>query len=238
MTSTASHSATPPHRRPVPGSHGGVPGDALRRTAGPEGTLPVGAGPWSVRSLVGRRGRAALEVYQDGELADVLVAARLTPQLLRGARRSPAGGRARHVLAWGRLAADGSVPAVAFTAGRLAGPFRSGRSFRSVRPFGFAWPLGSGRSFRSGRSLWSVRSLWSAGPFRFERPAVGAEVVAVAGRFWLAWAEGPYTGVLVRHPGGDTTERQPLERVRRRGEAAIAGEAPVAGGASVAGGAA
>ncbi|MFD7828745.1 hypothetical protein [Kitasatospora sp. NPDC059803] len=208
MTSTASHSATPPHRRPVPGSHGGVPGDALRRTAGPEGTLPVGAGPWSVRSLVGRRGRAALEVYQDGELADVLVAARLTPQLLRGARRSPAGGRARHVLAWGRLAADGSAPAVAFTARRLAGPFRSGRS------------------------LWSVRSLWPAGPFRFERPAVGAEVVAVAGRFWLAWAEGPYTGVLVRHPGGDTTERQPLERVRRRGEAAVAGGASVAGGAA------
>lgn len=207
MTSTASHSATPPHRRPVPGSHGGVPGDALRRTAGPEGTLPVGAGPWSVRSLVGRRGRAALEVYQDGELADVLVAARLTPQLLRGARRSPAGGRAHHVLAWGRLAADGGAPAVAFTAGRLAGPLRSVRSFPSVR------------------SLGSVRSLWSAGPFRFERPAVGAEVVTVAGRFWLAWAEGPYTGVLVRHPGGDTTERQPLERVRRRGEAAVVGGA-------------
>ncbi|MFJ3215160.1 hypothetical protein ACIPLC_04470 [Kitasatospora sp. NPDC086801] len=207
MTSTASHSATPPHRRPVPGSHGGVPGDALRRTAGPEGALPVGAGPWSVRSLVGRRGRAALEVYQDGELADVLVAARLTPQLLRGARRSPAGGRASHVLAWGRLAADGSVPRVAFTVRRLARPFRSAESLRSVRPFRFAG------------------SLRSAGSLRFERPAVAGEVVTVAGRFWLAWAEGPYAGVLVRHPGGDTTERQPLERVRRRGEVAAGGAA-------------
>ncbi|MFJ2861403.1 hypothetical protein [Kitasatospora sp. NPDC087314] len=191
MTSTASHSAIPPHRRPVPGSHGGVPGDVLRRAAGPEGTLTVGAGPWSVRSLVARRGRDALEVYQDGELADVLVAARLTPQLLRGARRSPAGGRAYHVLAWGRLAADGSAPTVAFTVGRLARPFRSALSLRSAHS------------------------------------TVAAEAVTVAGRFWLAWAEGPYTGVLVRHPGGDATERQPLERVRRRERAVAA-----AGGAA------
>ncbi|MFJ2188020.1 hypothetical protein ACIOJE_08645 [Kitasatospora sp. NPDC087861] len=197
MTSTASHSAIPPHRRPVPGSHGGVPGDVLRQAAGPEGTLTVGAGPWSVRSLVARRGRDALEVYQDGELADVLVAARLTPQLLRGARRSPAGGRAYHVLAWGRLAADGSAPTVAFTVGRLARPFRAALSLRSAL------------SFRSSQS------------------AVAAEAVTVAGRFWLAWAEGPYTGVLVRHPGGDATERQPLERVRRR-ERVVAG----AGGAA------
>ncbi|MER7755738.1 hypothetical protein [Kitasatospora sp. NPDC097643] len=199
MTSTASHSATPPHGRPGPGSHGGVPeAGALRAVDGgltaeaagapaagapaagngPEGTLTVGAGPWSVRVLASGRRRAALEVYQHGELADVLVAARLTPQLLRGARRSPAAGRASHVLAWGRLAADGSAPSVAFTTGRPA------------------WLPRFGRAAVAGRT------------------AVAAEVVPVAGQFWLAWAEGPFAAVLVRHPGGDMTERQPLERVR------------------------
>lgn len=120
MTFTASHSATPPHGRPVPGDHGGVPGGALRPAAGPEGTLPVGTGPWSVRSVgtgAAGRGRAALELYRDGELADVLVAARLTSELLRGAWRGPARGRARarQVFAWGRLAADGTAPSVVFT---------------------------------------------------------------------------------------------------------------------------
>ncbi|MEV7772306.1 hypothetical protein [Kitasatospora sp. NPDC086791] len=191
MTSTASHSATPPHGRRVPGSHGGVPGDhggaagrrggvpgsrrgvpgrALRPAAEPEGALSVGAGPWSVRSVGPGRGRAALELYQHGELTDVLVTARLTPQLLRGARRSPSGGRARHVLAWGRLAGDGTAPSVVFT-GR--------RAFRPVR--------------------------------------AAAEVVTVAGRFWLAWAEGPFDAVLVEHPAGRVAERLPLERVRERG---------------------
>ncbi|MEV7025248.1 hypothetical protein, partial [Kitasatospora sp. NPDC093558] len=62
MTSTASHSATPPHGRPVPGDHGGVPGDALRHAPEPDGTLPAGTGPWSVRSVRAGRGRAALGV--------------------------------------------------------------------------------------------------------------------------------------------------------------------------------
>ncbi|MEU9045883.1 MULTISPECIES: hypothetical protein [unclassified Kitasatospora] len=186
MTSTASHSATPPHGRPVPGNHGGAPGGALLPASEPEGTLSAGAGPWSVRSVGSGRGRAALELYQHGELADVLVAARLTPQLLRGARRSPSGGRAWHVLAWGRLAADGTAPSVVF-AGR--------RAFRSVR---------------------------SAGSVRSVRSAVAAEVVTVAGRFWLAWAEGPFDTVLVEHPAGGPAERLPLERVpaRRVGGAA------------------
>ncbi|MFJ9771883.1 hypothetical protein ACIRVF_11635 [Kitasatospora sp. NPDC101157] len=126
MTSTASHSATPPHGRPVPGSHGGVPGGALRPAPGPEGTLPTGAGPWSVRSVGSGHGRAALELYQHGELADVLVAARLAPQLLRGARRSPSAGRDSHVLAWGRLPADGAEPSVLFTGGWW--PFRKVRA--------------------------------------------------------------------------------------------------------------
>ncbi|MGW3045176.1 hypothetical protein ACWC9T_35210 [Kitasatospora sp. NPDC001159] len=172
MTSTAPHSATPPHGRPVPGNHGGVPGGALHPASGPEGTLPAGAGPWSVRSVGSGRGRAALELYQYGELADVLVAARLTPQLVRGARRSPSTGNRSHAFAWGRLPADGAVPSVVFTAGR--------RLFRTVRA------------------------------------TAVAEVVTVAGSFWLAWAEGPFDAVLVEHPAGGPAERLPLERVRVR----------------------
>ncbi|MEE1787902.1 hypothetical protein PUR71_34100 [Streptomyces sp. SP17BM10] len=192
MTSTASHSATPPHGRPVPGDHGGVPGDGLRRApepdgtlpAGPlpEGTLPAGPGPWSVRSVRAGRGRAALEVYEHGELADVLVAARLAPQLLRGARRAAVGGRVSRVLAWGRLAAGGTAPSVVFTGGG-----------------------------------------WLRGP----RTAVAGEVVAVAGRFWLAWAEGPFTGVVVTTAAAGAVaarvERLTLERVRVR--AAVGGAA-------------
>ncbi|WP_031067996.1 hypothetical protein [Streptomyces sp. NRRL WC-3742] len=175
MTTTASHSATPPHRRPALGGHGGVPEGGLRPAAGPEGALPAGVGPWSVRCVRPNRGRAALELYQDGELADVLVAARLTSQLLRGARRCPStsGGpraaRSWQALAWGRLPADGAVPAVEFT-GR--------RRFRSA-------PV-----------------------------AVAAEVVTVAGEFWLAWAQGPVGAVVVRVAEAGVAERLPLERVR------------------------
>ncbi|MFE2415102.1 hypothetical protein ACFXDE_42930 [Kitasatospora sp. NPDC059408] len=180
MTSTASDEATPPHGRPVPGNHGGVPGDALRRAPEPDGTLPAGPGPWSVRSVRAGRGRAALEVYEHGELADVLVAARLTPQLLRGARRTADGGRVSRVLAWGRLAAGGAAPAVVFTGGG-----------------------------------------WLRGP----RAAVAGEVVAVGGQFWLAWAEGPFTGVVVTAPAAGASagrvERLGLERVRVR--AAVGG---------------
>lgn len=188
MTSTASHSATPPHGRPGPGGVPGAPTPAPEGAPseaalpngspaegesapgpGPEGALPAGAGPWAVRSVTSGRGRAALELYQYGELTDVLVAARLTPHLLRGARHCPSAGRGRHVLAWGRLAADGTAPAVEFTGRR---PFRRARTT--------------------------------------------AEVVTVAGRFWLAWAEGPFDAVRVEHPAGGTAERLPLERVRGR----------------------
>ncbi|MER6302613.1 hypothetical protein ABT247_24080 [Kitasatospora sp. NPDC001539] len=176
MTSTAPHSATPPHGRPVPGSHGGAPGGAAvpvpESGSGVPGTLPAGAGPWSVRSVAGSgRGRAALELYQHGELADVLVAARLVPQLVRGARRSPAAGGRSHVLVWGRLPLDGAVPSVVFTGGR--------RLFRTVR-------------------------------------TAPAEVVTVAGCFWLAWAHGPFDAVVVEHPAGGRAERLPLRRVRER----------------------
>ncbi|GAA2826076.1 hypothetical protein GCM10010505_58170 [Kitasatospora aburaviensis] len=145
---------------------------------GAEGPLPVGPagptgprGPWSVRSVRATHGRPALEVYEYGELADVLVAARLDLPLLRGARRCALPGACgSSVLAWGRLPDGGSVPTVGFTVGWLRRPGRPGRAV--------AVP----------------------------------EVVTVAGEFWLAWAEGRFDGVLVRHAGG--CERQALARVR------------------------
>ncbi|MFC8447772.1 hypothetical protein [Kitasatospora sp. NPDC057223] len=84
----------------------------------PGPALLVPAGPWSVRAAGGRRGRAALEVYEHGELLDVVVLSRLSPALLCGARRSVTAGRAVG-LAWGRLPADGRPPLVEFTGGRL-----------------------------------------------------------------------------------------------------------------------
>ncbi|MFB6893326.1 hypothetical protein ACFCX4_28875 [Kitasatospora sp. NPDC056327] len=157
MTSTASHSTDPSHGRPVRGGAAGSRAAAAGTGALGDGRLPVGptpasdgshgadgaggpllpAGPWSVRSVRpgrGRRGRAALEVYEHGELVDVLVAARLGRGLLRGARvwSGPAAGagarrRPRYGLAWGRLPHGGAVPSVGFTDGRLLRlPGRSG----------------------------------------------------------------------------------------------------------------
>ncbi|MET9613497.1 hypothetical protein [Kitasatospora indigofera] len=92
-------------------------GTAVGPADAPSGTRDEGrepaapGGPWEVRRSGGggghRRGRPALEVYEHGELLDVLVASRLSPQLLRGARRSADGGR-RLSLAWGRRPTDRS----------------------------------------------------------------------------------------------------------------------------------
>ncbi|MER6396519.1 hypothetical protein ABT263_10700 [Kitasatospora sp. NPDC001603] len=177
MTSTPSHPTTAPHPRPAAGL-----GDAGAAWARPVGLLGSAGrlgllGPWSVRGVPASRGRAALEVYEHGELVDVVVAARLAPELLRGARRCPAlGARESYGLVWGRLPQGGPAPAVGFTAGRLR---RAGRRARVV-----------------------------------EAP----EVVTVAGEFWLAWARGPFDGVLVEHPAGRV--RRSLERVRPRGRSA------------------
>ncbi|MFF8769160.1 hypothetical protein [Kitasatospora sp. NPDC015120] len=225
MTSTASHSATPPHGRPA---HGTAHAVSAALAAVAEDRLPVGpagafdgfdgpdvlsgfagsgapavpcgpAGPWSVRSVpAGRgRGRAALEVYEHGELVDVVVATRLGRGLLRGARAwagagTGAGGRrrTRHGLAWGRLPQGGAVPAVGFTGGRL------------LRLPGRPAPV-----------------------------VEAAEVVTVAGTFWLAWAEGVFDGVLVEAPGGAGAERAPLARVRATPAAPAAADVVESGGA-------
>ncbi|MFF2038932.1 hypothetical protein ACFVVX_00765 [Kitasatospora sp. NPDC058170] len=193
MTSTAANSATPPPGRPA--------SPRLPASPGADDLLPVGpGGPWSVRNVRAGRSRAALEVYEHGELVDVLVAARLTPQLLRGARRgavgarrgaagggrAAAGGRVQeYALAWGRLPQDGLPPVVGFTAGRLRWPGRPAR-------------------------------------------ATGVEVLTVAGEFWLAWAAGPFDGVLVEYPGG--CERQSLGRLRRPSGRTVGSASEILGG--------
>jgi hypothetical protein len=89
--------------------------------SGPEDTLasPLGD-PWSVRLAGPDSGCPALELYEAGELLDVISATTLVRPLLRGGRavRIAAGPRA---IAWGRLPADGIRPRVSF------GP-RRGRS--------------------------------------------------------------------------------------------------------------
>ncbi|MGV9264358.1 hypothetical protein ACWDRR_06820 [Kitasatospora sp. NPDC003701] len=180
MTKTPSHDAAPPLGRPASGNGkaSGAGAPAVGAVAEPRlpGSLGL-LGPWSVRSVPASRGRAALEVYEHDELLDVVVAARLAPQVLRGARRCPNPGTRRSFgLAWGRLPQGGPAPVVGFTAGRLR---------------------------RAGRPALVV-----------ERP----DVVTVAGEFWLAWAQGPFDGVLVEHPAG--RERQPLARVRGLGRSA------------------
>ena len=76
-------------------------------------------GVWSVRPAVGSSGRAALEVYADGALIDVMVAASLGCRLLRGGRAAHVAGRPCSV-AWGCLPSPrDEAPAVDFTRGGL-----------------------------------------------------------------------------------------------------------------------
>ncbi|GAA0677517.1 hypothetical protein GCM10010193_33490 [Kitasatospora atroaurantiaca] len=96
------------------------------------------SGPWSVRTTQPRRGRVALEVYEHGELLDVMVASTLSTALLRGARRCIRGGRPAG-FAWGRLPADGSLPVVAFTGGWLGRSRQSARVVPLADAFWLAW---------------------------------------------------------------------------------------------------
>ncbi len=71
---------------------------------------------WSVRHANGPGARLALEIYEAGSLADIVVAGPFASPILRGARRAGSGAQA-HGLAWGRLPADGQVACVTFTGG-------------------------------------------------------------------------------------------------------------------------
>jgi hypothetical protein len=118
--------------------------------------MPVGpiGGPWSVRAVSGRAGRAALEVYEAGELIDVLVASSLHTGVLRGARRSRTGG-----LAWGRLAADGSAPAIAFARTRVRTRWERTEAVALPGGFWLAWTSGPALAVTARRADGGVERL-------------------------------------------------------------------------------
>lgn len=97
--------------------------------------------PWSVRTTTRRDGRPVLEIYEHGELLDVVIASALscplTGTLLRGARRYAGDGHSAG-LAWGRLAADRSLPVVAFHTGGLRPLWRPVRPAVVAREFWLA----------------------------------------------------------------------------------------------------
>jgi hypothetical protein len=107
----------------------------LQRAAMPVG--PVG-GPWSVRAVEGRAGRPALEVYESDELIDVVTASSLNSEVLRGTRRVRGGGG----LAWGRVAADGSAPEVAFAQARVRPRWEQAEPVVLPGGFWLAWTSG------------------------------------------------------------------------------------------------
>jgi hypothetical protein len=98
--------------------------------------------PWSVRRARSPGTRAALELYEAGRLADIIVATPAVPQLLRGARRFRRDGRMLN-LAWGCLPAAGPPVSVAF--GRHWPPGGAVRA-ELIETTGLAWfTVASGR---------------------------------------------------------------------------------------------
>ncbi|WP_146616446.1 hypothetical protein [Kitasatospora sp. SolWspMP-SS2h] len=101
-------------------------------------------GPWSARLRAGRR--PAMEVYEYGELLDVVVESSLGAAGLRGARRGPAGrpgARAGAVVcAWGRLPPCGAPPPVHFLTGGLRRRAADAVAVRTAGRFWFASATG------------------------------------------------------------------------------------------------
>ncbi|MGX4737348.1 hypothetical protein [Kitasatospora griseola] len=93
-------------------------GPELLDGAGQMGLLAA-VGPWSVRLRAGRR--PAMEVYEHGELLDVVVESSLGDAQLRGARRGRAGGPDEGSVscAWGRWPPGATPRPVLFRAGGL-----------------------------------------------------------------------------------------------------------------------
>ena len=97
------------------------------RTAQPEGgcaadqdaepALVLPGRPWAVRRASRDSAFPALEIYQAGDLLDVVSSTKLAAMLLRGARGAE-GGAGPCVLAWGRMPSTGASPEVEFTLGR------------------------------------------------------------------------------------------------------------------------
>ncbi len=102
-------------------------------------------GPWSVRLRAGRR--PAMEVYEHGELLDVVVESSLGGAGLRGARlgRTGAPGEGAVVCAWGRLPPCGAPPPVRFLSGGLRRRATDAVTVRTVGRFWFASATGGFR---------------------------------------------------------------------------------------------
>jgi len=109
-------------------------------TSWPDGLLPCPLGdPWSVRLAGARSGRPAIELYEAGDLVDVISSTTIARRLLRGARAAgPEAARtdaAPRAIAWGRLPAGGSSPAVVFS-----GPLgRDARAAAVIVPVSWCW---------------------------------------------------------------------------------------------------
>jgi hypothetical protein len=87
--------------------------------------------PWAVRLGRASEGQAALEVYDVESLIDVVVATRVAPEILRGARRGH-----RSAFAWGRLPPDAGSLTVLFSRGRRR---RGTHTAEVIAVGGFCW---------------------------------------------------------------------------------------------------
>lgn len=105
----------------MPGQSAAGPG----HWAGDHACLWLPGTPWWARAAGTPDGRGALEVYEGGELLDVVVDTPVAPRLLRGAHRAGRGDQAVAV-AWGRVPVRGGSVTVRFTHGRLRARARPG----------------------------------------------------------------------------------------------------------------
>ncbi|WP_033215895.1 hypothetical protein [Kitasatospora phosalacinea] len=105
-------------------------------------------GPWAVRLREGRR--TAMEVYEYGELLDVVVESSLGGSGVRGARRGPAGGAGGGAVscAWGRLPPCGAPPPVRFLTGGLRRRTAGADTVRTAGRFWFGSAAGEFRWVR------------------------------------------------------------------------------------------
>ncbi|GLW53116.1 hypothetical protein [Kitasatospora phosalacinea] len=131
-----------PFRATAPGSS-----DFLRELVHePDGLgLIAAVGPWAARLRAGRR--PAVEVYEYGELLDVVVESPLGGTGLRGARRGASGrpGGGPFSCAWGRLPPCGAPPPVRFLTGGLR---RRATGASAVRTAGRFWFASAAGEFR------------------------------------------------------------------------------------------
>jgi hypothetical protein len=137
--------------------------------------------PWSVRRARGPGSRPALEIWEAGNVADIIVATPIVTHALRGARRARCGGRMIS-LAWGRLPVAGN----ALGAGWRPAPV--GRNALGAGPH----PGPDGRD----KLRIAFVSGWPA------RGVVPAGVIEVAGLAWFAIVAGRFAVATAAGGGG------------------------------------